>query len=134
MAISMAEGQLHQLELLPLGDGAWRLFDHSVEGDDPAGMVAYIEQTTVGIEVVWLRGRGGTARFDDLSGQLHAEYGPAQMELSLGAGSRATRPIEIPHFAPRTPPRTSAAPPRADDLMPDGRLDVNPMGGSAGRQ
>jgi hypothetical protein len=130
MAISMADGQLYQLELLALGDGAWRLFDHSVEGDDPASIVAYIEQTTVGIEVVWLRGRGGTARFDDLSDVLRA----AAMELSLGAGSRATRPIEIPHFAPRMPPRTPAAPQRADDLMPDGRFDVNPMGGSAGRQ
>jgi hypothetical protein len=126
----MAEGPLHQLELLPLGDGAWRLFDHSVEGDDPASIVAYIEETTVGIEVIWLRGRGGAARFDELSDVLRA----AAMELSLGAGSRATRPIEIPHFAPRTPPRTHASPQRDDDPMPDQGFDVNPMGGSAGRQ
>ena len=126
----MAEGPLHQLELLPLGDGAWRLSDHSVEGDDPASLVAYIEETTVGVEVVWLRGRGGTARFDELSDVLRA----AATELSLGAGSRATRPIEIPHFAPRTPPRTHGTPQRSDDPLPDGPFDVNPMGGSAGRQ
>lgn len=126
----MADEPLHQLQLFPLGDGAWRLFDHSVEGDESASVVAYIEETTSGIEVVWVRGRGGAARFDDLSDVLRA----AATELSLGAGSRATRPIEIPHFAPRTPPRADAAPQRTDELMPDGRFDVNPMGGSAGRQ
>ena len=97
----MAEGPLHQLELLPLGDGAWRLFDHSVEGDDPASLVAYVEQTALGFEVIWLRGHGGSSHFDEMGDVLRA----AAMELSLGVGPRSTRPIEIPHFAPRTPPR-----------------------------
>ena len=105
----MTEGPLHLLELLPLGDGTWRLCDHSVEGDDPASLVAYVEQTAAGVEVVWLRGRGGSARFDELSDVLRA----AALELSLGAGSRATRPIEIPHFAPRPPSKADAAPQRA---------------------
>jgi len=125
----MTEGPLHHLELLPSGDGTWRLCDHSVEGDDPASIVAYVEQTTIGVEVVWLRGRGGCSRFDELSDVLRA----AALELSLGAGSRATRPIEIPHFAPRTPSRADAEPQRTERAMPVRWVDVNPMGGSPSR-
>jgi len=126
----MAEGPLHQLELLPLGDGAWRLFDHSVEGDDPASLVAYVEQTSVGVEVIWLRGHGGSTHFEELSDVLRA----AAMDLSLAQAPRSTRPIEIPHYAPRTPRKADAAPQRAAHAMPDRRFDVNPMGGSSGRQ
>ena len=126
----MADGPLQQLELIPLGDGSWRLCNHSVEGDDPASLVAYAEQTETGIEVVWLQGRGGCSRFDELSDVLRA----AALELSLGVGSRACRPIDIPHFAPRVPSRTDAAPQPAERFMPDRGSDVNPMGGSSGRQ
>jgi hypothetical protein len=130
MAISMTEGPLHQLELLPMGEGAWRLCDHSVDSDDPASIVAYVEQTAYGVEVVWLQGRGGSSHFDELSDVLRA----AAMDLSLGAGSRATRPIEIPHFAPLAPPKADRALPGTDRLLPDRPFDVNPMGGSPGRQ
>ena len=126
----MAEGPLHQLELLPMGDGAWRLFDHSVEGDDPASLVAYVEQTSLGVEVIWLRGRGGSTHFDELGDVLRA----AAMDLSLGQAPRSTRPIEIPHFAPRTPPKAQGAPRGGVLAMPERRFDVNPMGGSSGRR
>ena len=126
----MAEGPLHQLELLPLVEGAWRLLDHSVQGDDPASVVAYVEETAAGIEVVWLRGGGGSSHFEELGDVLRV----AAMELSLGAVPRSTRPIEIPHFAPRTPPKTDGARDRPGAHMPDRRFDVNPMGGSSGRQ
>lgn len=100
MTMSMAEGPVHQLELMPLGEGAWRLCDRNVEEDDPASVVAYIEQTEEFLEVVWLHGRLGWARFTELSEVLEA----AAAELAPLHSDRARRPIEIPHFAPRPAP------------------------------
>ena len=100
MAISMEPGPVRQLELVPLDQGSWRLCDRSIEEDDPASVVAYVEETVRGIEVVWLYGRTGWSRFSDLGEVLRA----AAADLGLGGGARAQRPIEIPHFAPRHPP------------------------------
>lgn len=100
MTISMAEGPVHQLELVPLGPGAWRLCDRNVEEDDPASVVAYVEESAEGIEVVWLTGRTGWARFSHLGEVLEA----AAAELTPTQVSRAHRPVDIPHFAPRLAP------------------------------
>jgi hypothetical protein len=100
MTMSMAEGPVHQLELVPLGDGAWRLCDRNVEEDDPASVVAYVEQSGEMLEVVWLQGRFGWTRFARLSEVLEA----AAAELAPTPSSRGRRPIEIPHFAPRLAP------------------------------
>ena len=97
MTTSMAYGPVHQLELVPLGEGAWRLCDRSVEEDDPASVIAYVEQAEEFLEVVWLHGRFGWARFTQLGEVLEAAAG----ELAPPHADRARRPIEIPHFAPR---------------------------------
>lgn len=99
MTTSMAEGPVHQLELIPLGEGAWRLCDRNVEEDDPASVIAYVEQTDDAIEVVWLQGHFGWTRFAQLGEVLEA----AAAELAPTPSIRARRPIEIPHFAPRLP-------------------------------
>jgi hypothetical protein len=98
---SMIEGSVHQLELIPLGLTSWRLFDRSVDVDDPASLVAYVEETLDGYEVVWLQARAGWSRFTSLDEVLRA----AAADLSPTAADRARRPIEIPHFAPKSPPR-----------------------------
>ncbi|MEU1971587.1 hypothetical protein ABZ477_08015 [Microbacterium sp. NPDC019599] len=95
---SMADGSVHQLELVPLGVGGWRLCDRSLEADDPVSIVAYVEQTADGIEVVWLQGRSGVSFYAELADVFRA----AVSDLSPGGVPRSTRPIEIPHFAPRT--------------------------------
>lgn len=100
MTMSMADGPVHQLELVPLGEGAWRLCDRNVDEDDPASVIAYIEQSEEFLEVVWLRGGLGWARFTQLGEVLEA----AAAELAPLHSDRARRPIEIPHFAPRLAP------------------------------
>ncbi|WP_345801428.1 hypothetical protein AAIB33_18515 [Microbacterium sp. AZCO] len=102
MTISMADGHVHQLELIPLGEGSWRLCDRNVEEDDPASIVAYIETTAEGLEVVWLHGRRGWTHFTDLTDVLRA----AAADLAPGGLNRRQRPFAIPHFPP--PPRRAA--------------------------
>ena len=51
----MHEQIIHEMELFPLGDHAWRLCDRTVPHDDAASVIAYLERTEEGIEVVWLR-------------------------------------------------------------------------------
>ncbi|MFH8252262.1 hypothetical protein ACH3VR_17990 [Microbacterium sp. B2969] len=93
----MAEGSVHQLELVPLSEDAWRLCDRNVEEDDPASVVAYVEATADGVEVIWLHGRSGWSHFTELGDVLRA----AAADLSPGgAFGRGHRPIEIPHFPP----------------------------------
>jgi len=101
MTMSMAEGPVHQLELVPLGDGAWRLCDRNVEEDDAASVIAYVEQNDEYLEVVWVHGHFGWSRFTCLSEVLEA----AASDLAPAPRQRARRPVEIPHFAPRFPPR-----------------------------
>ena len=100
MTTSMEFDAVHQLELVPLGEGAWRLCDRDVDDDDPASVVAYVEETTRGFEVVWLQGRSGWTRFERLGDVLTA----AAIDLSPAPAPRSRRPIDIPHFAPRLAP------------------------------
>jgi hypothetical protein len=97
MTMTMTQGPVHQLELVPLGNGAWRLCDRNVDDDDPASIIAYVEHSDGGLEVVWVHGRVGWARFTTLGEVLEA----AAAALAPTPADRARRPIEIPHFAPR---------------------------------
>lgn len=101
MTTSMEDRAVHHLELEPLGIGAWRLCDRDVGDDDPASVVAYLEETGRGIEVVWLHGRGGRSTFAHVGEVLEA----AAIVLIPAAGTRSQRPVAIPHFAPKSPPR-----------------------------
>lgn len=94
MSTSMAEGPVHQLELVPLGDGSWRLCDRSVRDDDPASVVAYVEGGDEGFDVVWLQ-RVGCAHFGSLREVLLAA---ADESAQVPARHR---PYEIPHLPPR---------------------------------
>ncbi|QIG38661.1 hypothetical protein G5T42_03485 [Microbacterium sp. 4R-513] len=100
MTTFMPDGPVHQLELVPLGEGAWRLCDRNVQEDDPASVMAYVEQSEEFLEVVWLHGRLGWARFTCLTEVLEA----AAAELAPTPAHRARRPVDIPHFAPRLSP------------------------------
>ena len=91
----MAEGPVHQLELLPLGEGAWRLCDRSLDDDDPASVVAYVEAGAEGFDVVWLQSRGGRAVFRTLGDVLLAAIDES---APVSAGHR---PYAIPHLPPR---------------------------------
>jgi hypothetical protein len=46
---------IHEMELIPLSDKAWRLSDVTVPPDDAANVIAYLERTERGVEVLWLR-------------------------------------------------------------------------------
>lgn len=99
MTMSMDKGTVHQLELVPLVEGAWRLCDRSLDDDDPASVVAYVEQTARGVEVVWLHGKAGWATFERLSDVLTA----AAVDLTPAPPPRSRRPFDIPHIAPKFP-------------------------------
>ncbi|WP_243075522.1 hypothetical protein [Microbacterium sp. SS28] len=95
MTTSLDHGTVHQLELVPLGDGAWRLCDRSVEDDDPSSVVAYVEATAEGFEVVWLQRVGGRSIYGGLNDVLLAAI-DEMMPIVSGR-----RPFEIPHLPPR---------------------------------
>lgn len=90
---------VHQLELVPLGDEAWRLCDGNVEASDATSVVAYIERRAGGYEVVWVSVHRGIERFATLGDVLER----AANVLASMPISGATRPIAIPHFAPVPP-------------------------------
>lgn len=87
---------VHQLELVPLGDEAWRLCDGNVEASDATSVVAYIERRTSGYEVVWVSVHRGVERYATIGDVLER----AAKVLADVPASGATRPIPIPHFAP----------------------------------
>lgn len=95
----MERGAVHRFELIPLADGAWRLCDRSFDADDPAGVVAYVEETSDGVEVVWLQGRLGRETFPVLGDVLIV----AEVDITPMRRSRSRRPVEIPHIAPQVP-------------------------------
>ena len=95
MSTSMAEGPVHQLEFVPLGEGAWRLCDRKLSDHDPASVVAYVEEGVMGFDVVWLHRIGGRSRFSSLGDVLLAA-----IDESPPTPARC-RPFEIPHLPPR---------------------------------
>jgi len=90
---------VHRLELVPLGDEAWRLCDGNEEASDATSVVAYVERRPSGYEVVWVSLRQGVERFATLGDVLER----AAQVLAEVPVSGATRPIPIPHFAPSPP-------------------------------
>ncbi|WP_460815958.1 hypothetical protein [Microbacterium petrolearium] len=88
---------VHQLDLVPLGEDAWRLCDRSVDSCDATSVVAYVERRDDGYEVVWVSTHRGVERFTTMGDALER----AAEVLSAVTPPGATRPIPIPHFAPR---------------------------------
>lgn len=94
----------HQLELMPLTEGAWRICDRSVASSDAASVIAYVEQLTTDdrselcFEVVWVHGTRGITRHTSLQSVL-------LMAADLLAGTVSAgraKPKPIAHFPPRT--------------------------------
>jgi hypothetical protein len=68
----MRDQLIHEMELFPLSDHAWRLCDRTVPHDDAASVIAYLERTEQGIEVVWLRPGAEGDRFEALKDAIAA--------------------------------------------------------------
>ncbi|MCC2031418.1 hypothetical protein [Microbacterium allomyrinae] len=88
-------GVVHQLEFVPLSPGGWRLCDRSVSSNDPASVVAYVEERRGALTVVWLVGQRAPSRAADL-GEVLLQ---AIDRVSRPSQPRA-RPFPIPHRAP----------------------------------
>ncbi|MHC2998486.1 hypothetical protein [Microbacterium sp. HJ5] len=89
---------VHHLELVPLGDRAWRLCDHAeagVAGGD-GELVAYVERLPSGAyEAVWVRGGSRVDVYASLAAVLVA--GVRRLSASVSTDSK---PVPIPHRAP----------------------------------
>lgn len=85
--------------LTPVGDNAWRLCDHRMPPDDPAGLIGYVERTdSTGFDVAWVTGKLGIERFATMDDVLRAT-----VERLRNQRIRiATKPIPIPHLPPLT--------------------------------
>lgn len=88
----------HRLELERLSSDGWRLCDESVPEDDAAHVLAYIEQSDGGVDVVWLYGAFGHDRLDS----LHDALVVATALLAESDAVALRRPVPIPHFPPAT--------------------------------
>lgn len=105
-----------QLELVPLGEGAWRVCDRSVASCDAASVIAYVEQIPTddhepSYEAVWVQGARGTTRHTSMQSVLLMAA-----DLLAASASRAERPKPIAHFPPggrRGVSRTTTQPPLA---------------------
>lgn len=85
-----------RLELVPLTSGAWRLCDRSVPSDDAESVLAYLEQSRSGYDVVWLCGARAQTSFATVD-EVLAVAG----RLVAAARTRGPeRPVRIPHHAP----------------------------------
>ncbi len=91
----------NRLQLDELDERSWRLCDSRVARSDARYVVAYIEAVSSGFSVVWLHGIVGRSHFPDLKGLLDFAA-----QAIVGTETHgATRPIPIPHFAPKHPGR-----------------------------
>lgn len=86
-------------ELTYVGDSGWRVSDGTLPEDDGHRVVAFMERVDDHIEVVWIRSTNAPTRFLALEDALDA----ADAVLGQVEPPRSTRPIQIPHFAPRAP-------------------------------
>lgn len=89
---------VHHLELVPMGDSAWRLFDHAREhlDDEHGRLIAYVERQTSGMyETVWVAHGRGVDQFDSLEAVLVA----AARRMAT-AVSTHSKPVPIPHRRP----------------------------------
>lgn len=84
----------------PLGDTGWRLCDLSVDTDDAARLVAYVERTSNGgFEAIWL----GLGVRPSLHATREDVLQAALKMRSVDAASTRSKPIPIPHLAPVRP-------------------------------
>jgi hypothetical protein len=92
----------HQLELVPLIEGAWRVCDRSVAASDAASVIAYVEKIStddrgeLSYEAVWVQYTRGTTRHTSMQSVL-------RMAADLLAGAASTGPAKpkpIAHFPP----------------------------------
>ena len=88
----------HRLELVPLQGNGWRLCDAGVPVDDPAHLLAYIEELDKGVDVVWLYGAFGHDHYDSVEAALEV----AASLLSTMDEQIRRRPVAIPHLPPPT--------------------------------
>lgn len=92
----------HQLDLVPLGEGAWRVCDRSVAASDAASVIAYVEQVPTDVdgelsyEAVWVRCTRGTTRHTSIQSVLAMATDLIAADISMGA----TKPKPIAHFPP----------------------------------
>lgn len=92
----------HQLELVPLIEGAWRVCDRSVAASDAASVIAYVEQVStddrseLGYEVVWVQGARGTTRHTSIESVLRMAADLMAAQGSVGPA----KPKPIAHFPP----------------------------------
>lgn len=89
---------VHHLELVPLGDHAWRLCDHAPahRGDEDGTLIAYVEQLPTGVyETVWVFRGPRVDTFATLQDVLVA----ATRRLSPMVATDS-KPVPIPHRAP----------------------------------
>ena len=96
--MTMDVAPVHHLELVPLGETAWRLCDHARSGalgDDPT-LIAYVERLPTGAyETVWVHPGPRVDTFPSLEAVLVA----AARRLSSTVGTDS-KPVPIPHRAP----------------------------------
>ncbi|WP_029145008.1 hypothetical protein [Microbacterium luticocti] len=86
----------HRVELVRLGEGAWRLCDRSVPEHDAGSVLAYIEEGRFGVDVVWLCESHAPSRFPTLDDVVAA----ASRMLAGARSSGPRRPVMIPHHPP----------------------------------
>ncbi|WP_127475739.1 hypothetical protein [Microbacterium sulfonylureivorans] len=89
---------VHHLELVPLGERAWRLCDHApaTHPDDDGVLIAYVEQLPGGAyETVWVY-RGPRV---DTYASLEEVLVAATRRLAPMVGTDS-KPVPIPHRAP----------------------------------
>ncbi|MEL5992234.1 hypothetical protein ACOKGD_12460 [Microbacterium phosphatis] len=94
----------HQLAVVPLSEGAWRICDSTVAASDAASVIAYVEQLTTDdrselcFEAVWVHGTRGITRHTSIQSVLLM----ATDLLSGLASAGPAKPKPIAHFPPRT--------------------------------
>jgi hypothetical protein len=87
---------VHHLELVPLGERAWRLFDHAAADGDEGTLIAYVEKLSGGsYETVWVFHGPRVDLFRSLEEVLVA----AARRMSTVV-STDSKPVPIPHRAP----------------------------------
>ena len=87
---------VHHLELVPLGERAWRLCDQPADGDEETTLVAYVEELPGGIfEAVWVHPGPGVETFATREDVLVAAVRRLATVVSVNS-----KPIPIPHRAP----------------------------------
>lgn len=95
--MTMELAPVHQLELIPLGDGAWRLCDSAAPAGDEAMLIAYVEQMPNGaFEAVWVYPAPGVDVLDSVEHVLLA----GARRLATMLVTTDSKPIPIPHRPP----------------------------------